>query len=565
MGVGARGRGSLAAIAVAAAVCASYAGVVHNEFVQLDDNAYVTQNPHVLAGLTLDGVRSAFSVAGGTYFHPLTWLSLMLDVTLFGVDPVAIHVVNVALHAATAVLLLLAFARATGRLLPSLVAVLLFAVHPITVESVAWATERKTVLSGALGAAAILAYVALDRSARWRRLAVVGSLLAAGLLAKPSLVVLPALLLILDVWPLGRIPLDRGREEALRAARPAVLEKLPLFAPFLAILVPFVQSARLHEAQHVSLPARIANAVGAVPRYLLAFGYPAGLSVFHPYPPAVSPGSVAVGALTLAAITAAVVLVARRRPWWAFGWAWFLVAISPGIGVLTSGHWPLWADRFAYIAIVGPCVAVAFEAAELAARSSRARAAALAAAAAAIVALGAVTHRQVGTWRTSVTLFEHAVEVEPESDRMRANLAIALDAVGRPEEALVHHVAAVRIAPEDSVDRFALGTALARAGRLEEAQPHLAEAVRLDPSSSDIHVQLGVVLQLRGRPVDAELQFRAALELEPANPEALFDLAQLLNVTGRAQEASPLFARFLEVAPPGYAQQRAVVEALLGR
>jgi tetratricopeptide (TPR) repeat protein len=560
----------LAALVIVLAVSASYAGVVRNDFVQFDDPAYVTQNPHVLAGLGPGAVAESFRVTEhGIYFHPLTWLSLMLDVELFGPVPVPIHVENVALHALAAVLLLLALARATGRILPALLAALLFAVHPLTVEGVAWASERKAVLSGALGMAAILAYVALQRAGTWRRMAVVVAFLSASLLAKPVFVVLPALLLAMDVWPLGRIPLDRGPAEALRAARPAILEKLPLFAPILAILPPLVLSARFHEVeQHVTLAGRIANAVAAVPRYLVAFALPTGLSVFHPYPRDVDPWSVVIGVLAIAAITAGVAQAARRRPWWVFGWAWFLGAISPGLGLLISGRWPLWAERFAYVALIGPCVVAAFEAVDLASRfsrSSRSRTAMAAAAAIAVLALGAVTARQVGYWRSSVTLFERAVAVEPGSGLMQENLAIALDEAGRADEALVHHEAAVRIEPKDYVKRHGFGTALARAGRLDEAQAQLTEAVRLDPSSPDVHVQLGVVLQLRARRTDAEIQYRTALEIEPTNAEALYNLAYLLYQEKHYEESLATYRRFLDVAPARYVNERSSAAALIGQ
>jgi tetratricopeptide (TPR) repeat protein len=543
------------------AVGVAHGGAVAGEFVGFDDDDYVSENATVLAGLTLDGARWAFQLGSRlTYFHPLTWLSLMTDAQLFGRAAWGFHLTNVLLHALTATLLWLVLRRATGRGGPSLAAALLWAVHPLTVEAVSWVTERKTVLSAALGLGAVLAYVHHAARPSWRRLALVTLLLATGLLAKPSLVALPALLLVLDAWPLRRLagaPPGRapGKDQPVgsdgaggapggaatgpgrfppRPPRALLLEKSPLVAVALVALCLAVLSARhLAPPEGPPRPAelRLAHAVASVPTYLSAAVWPAGLAAYHPYPPAVPGSRLALG---LAAVALASLAAWRLRSAWpalATGWAWFLVMLSPSLGLMQAGLWPGWAERFAYLPLMGLATLVAFAGADLIRHLRLPRPVGPLVAGALGCALAVTTRVQVATWHDTLTLLSHATRVEPGS-------------------AVMH---------------FNLGSTLIWAGRHAEARAELEEALRLEPAYADAHSQLGVILVGQGRFPEAAQHYQAALAARPDHYGALWNQAELLRGQGQLASARPYYRRFLAAAPVELARQRTFAEAFTSR
>jgi len=524
-------------LVAALAVSAAHGRTLSLGFVRFDDKVYVTENAQVLSGLTRESITWAFQLDGRTtYFHPLTWLSLMLDRELFGPGPLGFHAVNLVLHVAVAVLLLVFLAGATGRPWPSLAAVLLFAVHPLTVEGVAWIAERKLMLSSALGMGALVAYLAHARAPSWRRLAGAAALHAASLLAKPGLVILPALLLVLDFWPLRRlrVPGHQGREgEGTRPLGSLLFEKLPfaaLSAASLAVSVVSVRSSTEPEATAAPFGVRVANAIVSVPRYLASALWPEGLSVFHLFPKAVPAAQVAGAALAVVAVTALAASAAAPRPWLLAGWLWFLVALSPYLGLEQAGMWPAWADRFAYLGLMGLALAASFEAAEFAGRGRWPRRAAALAGGAAIASLGFATWIQTGHWRDPEALYRRAVDVEPDL----------------------------------AVMRYELGTILAVSGRLDEAIAQLEAAVRIERVYPQAYAQLANAYRVVGRIAEAEAHYRAALDQAPDQPEALYNYADLLRLTGRPDEARPYDERFLRVAiDPRFAPQRALVERQL--
>jgi hypothetical protein len=510
---------------VAAAALLAHVRAMANGLVGLDDPS-TAGAPHVLAGLSREGVRWAFAPSGGEfYWHPLTWLSLMLDTTLFGPGPAGHHAVNVALHALAAVLLFLVLREATGRAGPSAAAALLFAVHPTTVEAVTWVTERKTVLAGALAFAAVLAHVRTVRRPSPLGRAGVALLFAGSLLAKPIAAPLPAILLVLDAWPLGR--LGPGPDRRLRVAG-AILEKVPLAVMAIAHAAFVVSTAHVAPlASSRPLAVRAAAAAAAIPSYLSAFAWPVSLGVFNPYPEAVPGWRVAAGLATVAALVGGALALRRRAPAVAAGVAVFLLALAPVLGLVQAGLWPLWADRFLYLPLVGLSVAVAFGLPALVPEGARRFLAPTAAAAVAVLA--ALTVRQISFWHDSETLYRHGLEVAP----------------GEPALSYLY------------------GTELVKAGRYAEAEPHLAAAAREVPWLAMHRTQLGTVRLVLGRPVEAMAEYRAALALEPDNPEALFGLGQLLLARGDAATGRSLLARFVRTAPAAYAPERAQAAALL--
>jgi tetratricopeptide (TPR) repeat protein len=515
-------RAGLAAALILAAVGLAYQQVGSIGVILFDDGVYLTHNVRVLSGLTRQGVAWAFGWGDGrdTYFHPVTWLSLMADVELFGFRPAALHLENLALHAASALLLFFTALRATGRRWPSLGAALLFGLHPLTVEAVAWIAERKSVLATALSMGAVLLWVEhLRRPARWR-VALAAGLFALGTLARPQLLLLPVLLLLLDLWPLRRwAPLagDGGRF-APAPARRLLLEKWPFFSVAVASAALVITALPSTSATHARLPPlgyRLAQAVASIADYLGAVIWPSGLVIMRVQPEEVTAGALALGAALLLAITAVTAWQARRRPWWLFGWLWFLAALAPALGLVQTGVWPAWADRFAYAPLLGLSLAVAFGLAELPARWPRARWPVAAGAAAGLLALALATRAQVDVWQSSVELTRRAVAQQPWSADLRA-----------------FH-----------------GSALMNDGRVEEAHAEFREALRLDPGQLMAHLRIGEILERQGRIDEAADRYRLLLRLRPNLPDALFALGRLALAQGRLEEARVNLRRYVDLAP----------------
>ncbi|MBI4577372.1 MAG: tetratricopeptide repeat protein [Planctomycetes bacterium] len=493
-----------------------------NGFVDYDDPAYVTANPRVQDGPTVDGLRWALTARTASNWHPLTWLSHMLDCRLHGLDPRGHHLSSVFCHALAAVLLYGALGRLTGGWWSSALAAALFALHPLRTESVAWVAERKDVLSGALGFACLLAWSRyLERPAPGRYVAPL-ALHALALAAKPMLVTLPCLLLLLDLWPARRL----GRGPAR-----LVLEKLP----FLALSA--ASSWLTWQAQHagnatVDLAAypvgvRVSNAAVSCVAYLGQALWPAGLVVFYPHPEArIDPTRVALAAAGLALATALALAAARRRPWWTVGWLWYLGTLVPVIGLVQVGAQAR-ADRYTYLPLVGLAWALAWEAAALARRGLAARAAVAAASLAALAALVPLTHAQVAVWRDTGTLFRHALAATEENWLAHNALGDHLRKEDRLDEAAGEFRAALVVWPLYAEAHNNLGGVLALQGRLDEAAAHLGEAVRIKPRYADAHSNLGVVLASLGRRDEAERHLREALTLDPDHERARTQLERL--------------------------------------
>lgn len=512
-------------VLVLALVAVAHGGTLWNDFVAFDDDLYVFDNELVQGGLSPGSVRAAFALdAPQTYFHPLTWLSLAMVRQLFGPGPLGFHLANLVLHAMTALAMMLFLSRSTGRPLASTLASCLFAVHPLTVEAVAWAAEHKTVLSTALGMLAILAYEVHARRPVWWRLVPVGILLALSLLAKPGLVVLPGLLLVLDVWPLRRIAALGGAIATGGSARAVaypklgwgalLLEKLPLMAVSLGGAVLALTSVSRIAALRPAMGVRIANALAALPSYFSAIFWPLELGPYHLYRVVVRVGPTAAGALMLVTLLLLAAVAARRGSAIFLGIAWFLIALLPYTGLAQNGMWPAWADRFAYVPLMGVAIAVTFGADELAKRSRHLARAWVGLAAATVVALAIATRSQVAVWRDSVTLFQRAVEVEPAATLMRVNL----------------------------------GAALVTAGRHSEAVEAMKQAMIVSPLNARGHAILGLARSALGQDRKAEASFQVALRLDPAEVEALRGMGDLLARAGDPRRAAAYYGRMGEVS-----------------
>jgi tetratricopeptide (TPR) repeat protein len=531
-------------------------------FVDIDDGAYVTEVPAVRAGLTWESAAWAFTSRHGVAWQPVTWLSHMLDVTWFGMAPGGHHATSVALHAANACLLFAWLASATGRAGPSWLVAALFAVHPLRVESVAWVAERKDVLSTLFALLALHAWLGWTRRGGALRYAACASCLALGLLAKPMLVTLPVLLLLLDHWPLGRL-------EDLAALRRRAIEKLPLAALGAAASAATLaaQQAAMEAGASLAFGERAANAALAVPRYLAKALWPAGLSVHYPHPYIAGTGGVPPAAWVVAAsalLVAALSAAAWRGPRpLRVGWLWFLAGLAPTLGLVQVGTQAM-ADRYTYLPLVGIFVALCFTGSDLAARlAPRARRAVAGAAAAAVAALAVAAHAEAAHWRDSVALFEHGLAAEPRAATLHLDLGLALEKRGELARAERHYQEALATNPGLVAAWFNLGNVQRARRDLEAAAASYARALALDPDDARAAGNLAGTLRLLGRRDDAARAYAHLLARRPDDPIALLNLASLHEERGDREQAALHYRRAL-AASPGLAPARTALARLSG-
>jgi protein O-mannosyl-transferase len=535
--------------ALAALVTVVYWQTHAFQFVNWDDPDYVTENARVLSGLSWSNLVWAFTSARDPYWHPLTYVSYLVDVGLFGTDSGAFHIHNAALHLAAVLLLWqLAVRLGLSRLTAALMAGV-FAVHPLHVESVAWVAERKDTLSACWTLAAMLAYVGYVKTPRaWRYLVALGAF-ALALLAKPMAVTLPLLLGVIDVWPLGR-----HRTTPMRAL---VIEKLPFLAlaGLDAAVTVIVQSdlGALVSQTQISIAARLANATVSYARYLGAFVWPVHLSPF--YPPTPWPAAVVAGcAALLLAVSSVAIWLRRRAPYVLAGWLWFLVSLVPVIGLVQSGEQAM-ADRFMYLAMLGPLVAIGIGARDGLRRVQTVAAAdrSMTMAAAVLVLAGAAaSYAQTAHWATSERLWRYAVTVTPANYLAFENLGRALRDDRRFDDAVASYEQAKAYAPQGSVKYQAvmdnaIGITRQRQGRDADAERAFADAVANDPRLAEAQNNLGNALAAAGRPGEALPHFRAAVDRNPSMIEAWVGVGSASLALKRPQETADAFTRALAI------------------
>jgi tetratricopeptide (TPR) repeat protein len=512
--------------ALVVATLAAYSGVRACGFVRLDDFDYVTGNAMVLRGLTWEGVRWAFTTFHAGNSDPLTWLSHMLDVELYGTRPLGHHATSVALHVANTLLLWLALARLTRAVGRSAVVAALFALHPLHVESVAWVAERKDVLSALFFFATLLAYARYVEKPGTPRMTIVAVALALGLLAKPMLVTTPFVLLLLDRWPLARA-----------WSWKLVREKVPLFAlAGAASLAAFLaQRAGGAVATLESLPLgeRAVGALVAYARYLALAIWPSGLCAYYPLQ---RPSALAM--LVASAVVATLSWLAwrerSRRPALSVGWLWYLGMLVPVIGLVQIGAHSM-ADRFTYLPLIGPFLAIVWLVDEALARQSRGVRATIALSALAPLAL--LTARQVSFWKDSITLFQRVLDVTEDNAVAEESLGDELVKSGRVEEGLSHLRRAIQLRPGFAQAHNELGAALHGQHRFDEALVELRAAVANRPGYADAWYNIGLASNGLGRDDDAREAMRKAVELRPEWVEARANLASLLLASGAVEPA----------------------------
>jgi len=541
-------RSLLACALLVAGVAAIYGQTAGFDFVLYDDGPYVVDNPAVRAGLGWRSLGWAFTSSHASNWHPLTWLSHMLDCSLFGIRPAGHHLINVALHAGNACLLFALLRRAAVTSWAAAVAAGLFAFHPLRVEVVAWVAERKELLGAACALLVLHAHARYAARPSFPRYALTAALFAASLMAKPTPVTLPLGLLLFDHWPLGRT--DR---EPLRRL---VLEKLPLVLLSAASAAVTLWVQRGTTSHTLALGERVANAIVSYVRYLWKTLWPHDLALLVPHPglPGGEPWTAAeiAGALLLLAALSAAVWHWRERRFLVVGWLWFLVTLVPMIGLVQVGVQAM-ADRYTYLPAIGLSLAVAGgldarRGGRLAAPARPAAGPALAAVAVlAALALGAWL--QARHWRDSFALFERATVIHPTSADAQTNLGAAYESEGVVHEAAERYRLALAIDPNHAGAHLRLANCLVVLGETALAEEHFGRAVALDPARPETHFNIGLLLASRGRGDEAIASYRRAVELRPTYFAALLNLGSALIARGEAVEAEAPLRRALQVRP----------------
>jgi protein O-mannosyl-transferase len=517
-----------------------YAQVIGHQFIAFDDNRYIEENPMVNRGVTLAGLTWAFTTIHAANWHPLTWIAHMVDSQLFGMNAGGHLLVNALIHVANTLLVFWFLSQMTHARWPSALVAALFALHPLHVESVAWAAERKDTLSTFFGLLSLIAYVGYTTSPSPKRYALVAVMLALGLMAKPMLVTWPFVMLLVDYWPLRRFHINSRSEVATRVW-PLVYEKLPLFIlVVVSAVITFVAQSHAGAVEgftRLPIESRLSNALVSYAKYLLLTFWPHDLAIYYPHAAAGIPAwQIIGGAFLLIGITAFCLFQRKDRPYLFVGWLWFLGTLVPVIGLVQVGGQAM-ADRYFYIPSIGLFVALVFGLADIA--KSRRIAPSLSAAIASVVllVLATLTNAQIHRWSDSFTLFKYALAVTPPNAPIENSLGYALRRSGRYDEGAAHFEKALQIKPDDYLSLLNVGVARLHQGRVSEAFEYSRAAIRLQPDAPKGHHLLGMALAKQNRNEDALDELRHAAELAPQDADIRNDLGTVLIQLGRIPEA----------------------------
>jgi tetratricopeptide (TPR) repeat protein len=544
---------------LALGVWAVFSQTLHYEFVSYDDNFYVYANPAIIQGLSFHGVAWIFThLSTSDDWLPLTALSHMVDWQFHGPNAGGHHLTNVLLHGATAILLFLVLQKMTGALWRSAFVAAVFAIHPLRVESVAWVTERKDVLSGLFFMLTLWAYArhaqkrpkveGLDPR-RWTLdyyMALV--FFALGLLSKSMLVTLPFVLLLLDYWPLRRFAVDDLRSVTRQTS--LLWEKIPflLLSAAACVVTVLTQKHAISAVQGLTFPWRVGNALVAYADYLWQMVYPVGLAVLYPHPENhLSLWKLGLSVLVLLIISAGVMVGRRRHPYLLAGWLWYLGMLVPVIGFIRVGAQAR-ADRYTYLPQIGLYLLVAWGVVELYGNWRYRRVVLGTAAGAILAALLAGASVQTKYWKDTVTLWEHDLACTTDNSIAQSQLGLALADQGKTAEAIPHYERALLLKPDNIDAQNNFGNALAGQGKLPEAAQHYEEALLLNPDDVDAQIDLGNVLAMQGKPAEAIQHFERALQIKPDDPECLNNLGVTLATQGKLDEAIPRLQQALALA-----------------
>lgn len=533
---------------------AAYEPVRNCEFVDYDDDVYVTANSNVNKGLNWDSVRWAFTEPYIANWHSLTWLSHMVDCQIFGLEPQGHHLVSLLIHIANVLLLFFILAAMTRSIWPSAFVAVIFAIHPLHVESVAWIAERKDVLSTLFFLLTVAAYIRYTSHPSIRRYILIVVFFILGILSKSMVITLPFVLLLLDYWPLNRLEFEPGRiKHSFAKLKQLVIEKIPLFLLSAAcgVITYLVQKSAgaMKPTDIVAPAARLSNAMVSYLRYIGKILYPHDLAALYPFPAGGMPlwqGVVAF--LILILITAGVIYLARKRRYLATGWFWYVGTLMPVIGLVQIGAQSM-ADRYTYLPLIGFSIMFVWPIAEFVTRRKYLKVSAAVLAAVIIAAMILSTRTQIGYWKDSLTLFSHAVKVTQNNFIMHNNLGSVLQKHGQPEEALIEYEKAIEI--NKSYHRAILNKAkaLRDMNKLEEAAVIFQQVADTAKNPYDPYFNLGLTYNKLGNYKIAIEYLQKALRIYPNKSEAVYQLALALARSGEYDDALIEFEHALELAP----------------
>ena len=500
-------RSLLICFALSAAIVIVYWHVFNNSFIDFDDPLYVTKNASVQSGLTWQSIKWAFTTNQAYNWHPLTWLSHIIDCRLFGLEPAGHHFTSVLLHITNTMLLFLVLMLSTGSFWPAFFVAGLFALHPLHVESVAWISERKDVLSTFFWLLTMLFYIRYVHRPRLTAYLPVMLAFALGLMAKQMLVTLPFVLLLMDYWPLQRFPVTGKKQKRLNEQSAEATfskcfaEKIPLLFLSLAasIIVYKIQDkvALVKSVSAIPFVYRIGNAIVAYVKYIIKMFYPIHLGVLYPHPGRNLPiWQAFAAACVLIFITGFVIRYARSRRWLPVGWFWFLGSLVPVIGLVQVGLQSM-ADRYTYIPLIGLFIIIAWGVAEIVTRYKHTKKAVVIVCLAALSGLSVLTYLQVGYWNNSMTLYAHTVKVTKNNDIMCYNLGQLYLREGNIEQAIKYFSDAVLIKPDQPTIHKNLGNLLMKQGRNNEAIEEFREVLKYSPNDKSVRQQLNTLLSIQ--------------------------------------------------------------------
>lgn len=554
----------LVVLILLAVTVALYARTAYFPFCVLDDSDYVTENMRVMSGVSIDSIKWAFTTFHASNWHPVIWLSLMIDSQFFGMNPMGFHLVNVLIHALNASLLFLLFNAMTGTIWRSAFVAALFALHPLHVESVAWITERKDVLSTLFWLLVLLCYCAYVKQAKRGMYILSLCVFAIGLMAKPMLVTIPVVLLLLDFWPFQRMKIrclsmmelsgEQGEHTEGRSFRYLLAEKMPflLLSILSAILTVLAQSrgGAVASLTHFSLPMRINNALWSVCAYVRKMVFPFDLALFYPFVP-VPVWKTACALVLMCAVLYLSVKYLRRYPWLATGWLWYLVTLLPVIGLVQVGRQSM-ADRYTYVPLIGLFTVASWGMGELCIQWPDLKKKIVLVAGGVLLLCSIATWVQLGYWQNNVVLLNHALGIT--HDKVTSHFAhyclgVVYEKQGKTDLAIAEYREALRDDPADARNHAALGSLLIDRGTGELAIVHLEEAIRLDPRLVQAHYNMGVALARAGELDEAIREYNETLKIEPDNTKCLNNLGSLLAQRGMLDEAIPHFSRAVQLDP----------------
>jgi tetratricopeptide (TPR) repeat protein len=543
----------------------SYWQLPTHDFLNFDDDGYITQNINVHKGITRENIAWAFNITDVDYWHPLIWLSHMLDLQLFGLNPGMHHLVNLFLHIANTLLLFFVLKRMTGSLWKSAFVAAVFAVHPLNVESVAWASERKNVLSTFFWMLTMLTYVRYTECTTLLRYLLTFFVYAIGLMAKPMLVTLPFVLLLLDYWPLGRFNFAQSKSmnqdvhkskntgfQWSLVLRP-ILEKIPLLVLSSGCI--YLSSLSVQHLgiviSTVSVPMklRIGNAIISYVTYIKKMIWPHNLVIYYPYPKMLPLWQVAGAGFLLLCIFLLVLKTLKTKPYFAVGWLWYVGTLVPVIGLVQAGLWPAIADRFTYVPLIGLFIVIAWGAPEVIAKWRSKRVVLIVSATTALSAFTICTWNQVKYWENSVALFTHNLNVNYDNSLAHYELGNALKQQGKFDKALFHYSKALQINPNFAEVHNNLGHILACQKDYKDAIYHYNEALRIKPTYTQAHNNLGAVFAEQGNFEEAVYHFNKALEINPNYAGAYYNLGKIFANHGKIEKAILFYEKALELNP----------------